>query len=97
MPVHVIIKRKMRVYQPEKLLPLLSELRVRASKQPGYIGSETLRNTNSHEEYMVISIWQTADDWNNWVQSKERRELQGRVDSLIGERTFYEIFDTVRH
>jgi heme-degrading monooxygenase HmoA len=48
-------------------------------------------------EYMVVSTWETADDWNRWQQSKERRDLQGKVDSLIGERTFYEIFEPVSH
>ena len=97
MPVHVIIKRKMQVNQPEELIPLLSELRKRAKDQPGYISGMTLRNTDSPEEYMVISTWQTADDWKSWVQSKERRDLQGQIDSLIGERTFYEIFEPVSH
>ncbi len=97
MPIHVIIKRKLQVHQPEQLLPLLSELRNKAREQPGYIGGETLRNTDSPEEYMVISTWQTADDWKSWQQSRERRELQGQVDSLIGERTFYEIFEPVSH
>ena len=41
MPIHVIIKRKLQVHQPEQLLPLLSELRNKAREQPGYIGGET--------------------------------------------------------
>ncbi len=45
------------------------------------------------EEYMVISTWETADDWKTRSQSKERRNIQGRVDSLIGERTHYSIYE----
>jgi heme-degrading monooxygenase HmoA len=97
MPVHVIIKRKLQVHKPKELLPLLAELRNRAQDQPGYIGGETLRNVDDSSEYMVVSTWETADDWNRWQQSKERRDLQGKVDSLIGERTFYEIFEPVSH
>jgi heme-degrading monooxygenase HmoA len=97
MPVQVIIKRKLHVDKPEKLLPLLTELRNRAQEQPGYIGGETLRSLEDSTEYMVVSTWQTADDWKRWQQSKERRALQGEVDSLIGERTFYEIFEPVSH
>jgi heme-degrading monooxygenase HmoA len=44
-----------------------------------------------------VSKWKTADDWKNWLGSKERRDLQGKLDSLIGEKTFYEIFESVRH
>ena len=97
MPVHVIIKRKMQIHEPEQLLPLLKEIRNRAKQQPGYISGETLRNLESPGEYMVIATWETADDWKRWLQSKERRDLQGKVDSLIGERTFYEVFEPVSH
>jgi heme-degrading monooxygenase HmoA len=97
MPVQVIIKRKWQVENPEDLLPLLTKLRSLAKKQPGYISSETLRNLDEPDELLVISRWETAGDWRKWFQSKERRDIQGRVDSLIGEKTFYDIFETVRH
>ena len=97
MHVQVIIKRKWQVDNPTELLPLLTELRSRAKKQPGYISGETLRSLDNPEDYMVVSNWETADDWKKWLQSKERRDLQGRVDSLIGEKTFYEIFERVSH
>ena len=97
MPVQVIIKRKWQISQPEDLLPLLTELRSRAKEQPGYISSDTLRSLEDPEDFLVISKWETADDWNKWVDSRDRRDLQGKVDSLIGEKTFYEIFETISH
>ena len=97
MPIQVIIKRKWQTDNPEALFPLLTEIRSLAQKQPGYISGETLRSLDDPEDYMVVSNWETADDWKKWLQSKERRDLQGRVDSLIGERTFYEIFEAVSH
>ena len=97
MPIQVIIKRKWQTDNHEALFPLLTEIRSRAKKQPGYISGETLRSLDDPEDYMVVSKWETADDWQKWLQSKERRDLQGQVDSLIGERTFYEIFEAVSH
>ena len=97
MSIQVIIKRKWQTNNPEALFPLLTEIRSLAQKQPGYISGETLRSLDDPEDYMVISQWETVDDWQKWLQTKERRDLQGRVDSLIGERTFYEIFETVSH
>ncbi len=97
MPIQVIIKRKWQVDKPEELLPLLGELRSLAKKQPGYISSETLRSLEDPEDFLVISKWETADDWKKWVHSKKRRQIQGKVDSLIGEKTFYEIFETISH
>ena len=97
MPVKVIIKRKWKIEQPEELLPLLTELRSQAQKQAGYISGETLRSLDDPADFMVISEWQTPDDWKNWSQSKERKDIQHKVDSLIGERSFYEIYETLSH
>ena len=97
MPIQVIIKRKWETDKPEALFPLLTELRSLAEKQPGYISGETLRSLDDPNKYLVFSKWETVDDWKKWLQSKERRDLQGEVDSLIGERTFYEIFEPVSH
>jgi heme-degrading monooxygenase HmoA len=95
MPIKVMIKRKWQVDKPEELLPLLATLRAAASEQPGYISGETLRSLDDPADYVVISIWETVDDWKKWVQNKKRRDLQGQVDSLIGEKTFYEMFEIV--
>ena len=97
MPVQVIIKRKLIIDKPDKIFPLLSVLRSRAKQQPGHIDSTTLKNIDKPEEFMVISTWETADDWKTWYQSKERRDIQGQVDSLIGERTHYSIYEDVKH
>ena len=95
MPVHVVIKRKMIISHPEKLTPLLKDLSERAKRQEGYISTDTLQNIDDPGEYLVVSRWETEENWKVWFQSQERRDLQGKVDSLIGERTGYEIFKPV--
>jgi heme-degrading monooxygenase HmoA len=97
MPIKVIIKRKWKIEQPEELLPLLTELRSHAQNQAGYISGETLRSLDDPGDFMVISEWETSDDWKRWSQSKERRDIQHKVDSLIGEKSFYEIYETLSH
>jgi len=92
MAVHVIIKRRFRMNQPDKIIPLLKELNDRAKVQPGYISTDTLQSTEDLGDYMVISVWETAEDWNKWLANPQRKEIQNQVDSLIGERTFYEVF-----
>lgn len=95
MPVHVVIKRKFKMNQPEKLFPLLSELNNLAKNHVGYISTETLQSTENIEDYLVVSKWETEENWDSWFRSKERRDIQGQIDSLIGERTFYEIFKPI--
>lgn len=92
MPVYVVIKRKFKMNHPEKLFPLFNELQKGAKVQEGYISTETLQSTDNLDDYLVLSKWETAENWEAWFATKERREIQGKVDSLIGERTFYEIF-----
>ena len=97
MSVTVIIKRKWKVDKPEELFSLLTEIHSRAKKQPGYISGETLKSLNNPQDFVVISKWETDDDWKKWLNSKERRDFQGEVDSMIGEKTFYDIFESVSH
>ena len=92
MAVHVIIKRKFKMNQPEKIIPLLKELNTRAQEQPGCISKVTLQSTEEPGEYLVVSVWESVEDWNNWFRNPERKEIQNQVDSVIGERTFYEVF-----
>ncbi len=95
MAVHVVIKRKFRMNQPKEILPLLNELNLRAKNQPGYISTDTLQSTEDLADYLVVSAWETIEDWNNWFMNPQRKEIQDQVDSLIGERTFYEVFRPV--
>ncbi len=95
MAVHVVIKRKFRMNRPDKILPLLNELNQRAQVQPGYVSTNTLQSTEDLGDYLVVSVWETIEDWNNWFRNPERKEIQDQVDSLIGERTFYEVFQPV--
>jgi heme oxygenase (mycobilin-producing) len=95
MSIQVMIKRKWKVDKPHELLPLLEKLHRRAQEQSGYISGETLRSIEDPEDFLVVSKWEAAEDWKKWLNSKERREIQGRVDSLIGEKTFYEVYETV--
>jgi heme-degrading monooxygenase HmoA len=92
MAVHVVIKRRLKMNQPETIIPLLKELNDRAQKQQGYISTHTLQSTEDLGAYMVISVWETEDDWKNWFLDTERKDIQDKIDSLIGERTFYEVF-----
>ncbi len=93
MPVKVIIKRKIQIRNPEELLPLVEILRSKAKEQPGYIDGRTWRSIDNPDDYMVISTWETHEDWKNWFQSSERREIHGAIDSLIGEKTFYDVYE----
>jgi heme-degrading monooxygenase HmoA len=92
MAVKIIIKRKVSKGKEGQLLPILLELRSKATTQPGYISGETLRNVNDPEDYVVISTWQSAEAWKAWEANKGRTEIQNKIDSLLGEKTSYGVY-----
>ncbi|CAN2042635.1 Antibiotic biosynthesis monooxygenase [Candidatus Magnetomoraceae bacterium gMMP-15] len=92
MSVKIIIKRMIQKDKIKDITPLISQLRVLATNQLGYISGETLKSIDHPGEYMVISTWQAVDDWKRWVLSKERNEIQSKIDELLGEKTDYGIY-----
>jgi len=92
MAVKIIIKRNVPKDKEASLLPLLIQLRALATAQPGYISGETLRNVNDPEKYIVISTWRSMDNWEQWLSSKQRAEIQGKIDTLLGKKTDYGVY-----
>lgn len=93
MAIRVMIKRWVPAEKAGDLYALITELRSLASRQPGYISGETMRGVSNREEYLVISTWESLEDWNTWVNSKPRKDLQGRIDALLGRESTYDIYD----
>ncbi len=92
MAVKVLIKRKIQEDKAREMIPLFREMRTQANKQPGYISGETLRSLSDPEEFLVISTWQSSKDWENWLKSSERNEVQQKIDQLLGGKTQFEIY-----
>jgi len=92
MAVKIIIRRRIPKGKAAQVLPLLLDLRSKAMSQSGYISGETLRNVNDPEDYVVISTWKSVNDWKAWEASKERGEIQSKIDALLGEKAAYGIY-----
>lgn len=92
MAVKVLIKRVIPESKARDIIPLFRRMRALAMNQEGYISGETLRNLDNPEEFLVISSWQSSEEWNKWLKSAQRQEVQSQVDDLLGGRTHYEIY-----
>ena len=92
MAVKIFIRRVIAEERINDLLPLFRHLRNLAANQPGYISGETLKRIDSPDQYLVISTWQSLDDWRQWVVSRERIEVQNEIDARLEEETIYEIY-----
>jgi heme-degrading monooxygenase HmoA len=92
MAVKIFIRRVIAEDRIKDLLPLFRHLRNLATNQPGYISGETLKRIDGPGKYLVISTWQSLDDWRQWVVSRERIEVQNEIDARLEEETIYEIY-----
>ena len=92
MSVTILSKRLFKLDQKENLIPLFKELRDLAKKQNGFISRGTFSSLTDPGEYIVISEWETAGAWRKWMDKKETRKVQGKIDSLLGEKTLFDIY-----
>lgn len=92
MTVKVLIKRKVPESTIDGLDFLLKKMRSLTIHQKGYISGESFRRFDEEGESLVISTWQSVDDWRRWFQSEDRKEIQNQIDILLEEPTHYEIY-----
>ena len=92
MAVKILIKRTVPAQKGRELIPLFRQMRSLATQQPGYISGETLKKLDQSNTFLVISTWQTSEDWEKWYQSPERKKILEKIDALLGDKTEYEIY-----
>ncbi len=93
MAIQVIIKRKIKQgHQAKEIVPLIRQMRIHAMHQPGYISGETLCDINHPGQCIVISKWETVEDWKRWSQSRERAAMDAKIESFTGESSEYHIY-----
>lgn len=94
MAISVMIRRTFNDSEKAtRLAPLIVKLRSLATIQPGYISGRTFRCLDCAGEYLVISTWNTLDDWNRWCDTEARKALMQQVNDLLGEKTEYRIYE----
>lgn len=94
MAISVMIQRSFN--DPDKaakLAPLIVKLRSLATSQPGYITGKTFHCLDCPGEFLVISTWNSINDWNRWLCSEQRQEIQRQIDDIMGEVTQYRIYE----
>ncbi len=85
MAVRIIIERNIKKGNEIELARLLLELRSRAIKQKGYITGETLRDHDDPSTHIVISTWESVEDWKRWSKAEERMGVQSKIEEFLTE------------
>jgi heme-degrading monooxygenase HmoA len=92
MAVRVLIKRKVPQEKARETIQLFKQMRMQATARDGYVSGETLKSLDVPDEFLVISTWRSAEDWQKWLNSSERQEIQQKIDALLGGKTTCEMY-----
>ena len=88
--IRVIVEHK--VKKGGDIAPLLLELRAAAMQYPGYVSAENLLSAEDSSKIVVISTWQTLEDWRTWEKSRVRITLYQRAEALLVAEPGVEIY-----
>ncbi len=91
--IKIHIRRKVPENKADNLKSLINQLRGMTMGVPGYVAGETLKRSDKPGESLVVTKWQSEFYWEQWIQSKERAEIQEKIDQLLGDETVYEIYE----
>ena len=91
--VKIHIRRVLSGENEETLVKLINQLRSTLAGWPGYLSSETLRRVDPPGEMLVVSKWQSRFYWDQWYASRERMNVQEKIDALLNSQTHYEIYE----
>ena len=92
MTIRVLIEREVEPGQETKLQLFLTQARTKAMKARGYISGETLRALDNPNKYLVLSNWNTVEDWKAWEKDPERAKLQQELVPMLHGREKCTIF-----
>jgi heme-degrading monooxygenase HmoA len=81
--IRVLIRFEAVPGNESSLYQLLMENRTRLLGIKGYISGETVQALDDPSSFLIISTWSSLEEWHAWVNSKERKEIQARIEQLL--------------
>ncbi|MGD9058605.1 MAG: antibiotic biosynthesis monooxygenase [Desulfobacterales bacterium] len=96
MTVKVMIKRHIKEGKAKDVFALLNKHRSNAMNQKGYITGETLMSYQNPHCLLVISTWQSMENWLTWKENKDRKANEAKLEQFLEAPTEYDeyIFGT---
>lgn len=90
MIVKVLTKREVKKGCQKDFFSLLRELRFNAMHQEGYISGETLICAKNTNKVVVISKWESLEDWEKWKTDEKRVGIDVGLSEIQDNPTIYE-------
>jgi len=76
----ILINRHFKPGNEREILNLFNQLRSIAMQQPGYVSGLTMSAPDDPNNMMVISTWQSLEEWLAWKANPERNKLEAMLD-----------------
>jgi heme-degrading monooxygenase HmoA len=94
--VKIMIKRHIKEGKAKDVLALLNKQRAKAMNQRGHLKGETLMSYQNPHCLLVISTWQSMENWLAWKENKERKANEAQLEQFLESTTEYDesIFGT---
>jgi len=91
MSVKILIRRKFKIEALKNASAMLIKARTNAMGNQGYISTETLVNYDDPQSVLILSMWQSKDDWDRYRDSDTRKEHEDKYADMFEGSTEYEI------
>ncbi|MFW6105458.1 MAG: antibiotic biosynthesis monooxygenase family protein [Chloroflexota bacterium] len=78
--------------------PILMQLRSHAMQYPGFVNAENLVSEEDFSVVVMLSTWETVENWRAWVESRVTRDLLQQAKAVVMETariTTYRTMPTV--
>ena len=78
--------------------PILMQLRSHAMQYPGFVSAENLVSEEDSSVVIIISTWETIENWRTWVRSRRTQDLFQQAQAVVAEAarvTAYRTMPTV--
>ena len=83
MAIKVQITRNFKPGTLDEATRILIRARYQAMGMHGYIASETWSDLADPHKVVVVSMWQTLDDWRRWEDSPQRGEFVTELSKIM--------------
>jgi heme-degrading monooxygenase HmoA len=72
-----------KVLRYKDIEPILMKLRSHAMQYPGYVSAENLVSEEDFSVVMMITTWETMENWRMWAESKITRDLLRQAKAVV--------------
>ena len=93
MAIKILIKRHFKEGSTEQAFALIKNFRQDAMNRSRYISGETWTNHYDSCQIVVVSTWQTIEDWILWEESDEREMHKDKLKDILRTPAQFGIYD----